>query len=441
LKILFILPEYYPHSGGGISTYYLHYIKALYPLCSEIHVIVGSGYTYSDETYIHDDVHIEFLKPEIFKANLKKFSAFDLFPEYQHNIAAAWAMWEQMNEGTDYDLIECTDFGLGYVPWLINHNKPVVTRLHGSYGQIELEQKELKDKLSGDINRLTELNLLTKSDVLITYSKSNQQYWQSIVDNDIELIYPVYELNKESLDYTTKKENFAIVCGRVQEWKGPDVLCKAVKELKDDSPEIRWYGNDTVYREGLSKSEQLLNDFPKIWKNKIVPYSAVNNSKILKLQQSAKFAIVPSTWDMFNFTCLEYMGAGVPVICSDGAGASELIENLVNGYKYSRCDSLALANCIKDLTQCTDKKYRELTNAAFETIKISLSSKNIIPKNLVIYETLLSSFEPKEYNKYFATIYSPRQTEYKVEHLLNKQPLKPLLKYVLKRMVNKFKAR
>ncbi len=46
-----------------------------------------------------------------------------------------------------------------------------------------------------------------------------------------------------------------------------------------------------------------------------------------RLQAQAAFMVVPSLWDTFNFTCVEAMWSGRPVICSRGAGASELIED------------------------------------------------------------------------------------------------------------------
>ena len=59
---MFILPEYYPHSGAGISTYYQHYIKAIKPYCNRIKVLVGSGYLQGGNSLSVDGVEIEFLE-------------------------------------------------------------------------------------------------------------------------------------------------------------------------------------------------------------------------------------------------------------------------------------------------------------------------------------------------------------------------------------------
>ena len=205
MKILFILPEYYPHSGGGISTYYLNYIKALKSSVGEIRVLIGSGYTQSDEAYSIDGISIEYLKPEIYNRYLPKFSKFDLQPEYRNNIAASWAMWEQANEGVCYDIVECTDFGLGFIPWLINHKLTVVVRLHGSSGQIDFFES-FSCGLSADLHRQAELILLEKADKIISHSTKNKNYWGNVLSrSDIEVIYPVFERDAAEISYAEKR--------------------------------------------------------------------------------------------------------------------------------------------------------------------------------------------------------------------------------------------
>ncbi|MCX2431354.1 glycosyltransferase family 4 protein [Pedobacter sp. GR22-10] len=438
MNILFILPEYYPHSGGGISTYYLHYIKALRNYCSSIHVMVGSGYTQDEITYtIEDGIQIEYLKPSIFDSYLKKFTKLSLFPEYQRNVAAAWAMWDQADQGKKYDLIECTDFGLGYIPWIINHHKPVVTRLHGSFGQIELKEPQLKQYLNGDLNRQTELNLLSQSDVLITHSEANQQFWKEMINKDVTMLYPVFIPPIIEFSYNEEKLDFAIVCARIQQWKGPDILCKAIQELGNNAPKVKWYGKDTAFSKTSSKSEELKNEYPTVWGSKITWHSALPNNQVLAEQKKAKFAIVPSTWDMFNFTCLEYMSAGIPVICSDGAGVSELIENGVNGFNYPKNDFSSLAKNINYANALPEHERENIADSAMVTIRTLLSPEKIIPQNLDLYHHGINNFKDKSSNDYLNAIYKPSDTPFDIGDFLDVQPLRPLLQYIFKRIKKK----
>jgi glycosyltransferase involved in cell wall biosynthesis len=436
LKILFVLPEYYPHSGGGISTYYLHYIKALKPHVQLIKVIVGSGYTQSNEKYNLDGVNIEYLEPGLYQNQLKNFSKFDLIPEYKKNVAAAWAMWEQVNRGIGFDIIECTDFGLGFIPWLVNHKIPVITRLHGSSGQIEMFEPNLKEGLSGDLCRYTELNFLQHADKLITHSTTNQLFWKSILSKEITLIPPVFSVYADAVPYE-KKEPFGIVCARIQQWKGPDILCKAIQELAERDVLIKWYGKDTNYDNINSKSTQLSKAFSAIWGIKIVVHNPIDHTSLQLIQQKARYAIIPSTWDMYNFTGLEYMSAGTILICSDGAGVSELIEDGINGFRYSREDHLALASCIKKVQALSKDEYNTMVTNARNTLTNELSTLILIEANLLIYKKAKAQFISAEANDYQVASFQPSRTEYQIDSLLDKQPLKKLITYLLKRIRKK----
>ena len=436
MKILFILPEYYPHSGGGISTYYLHYIEALKGKVEKISVLVGSGYTQSNDVFKIDGVNIEYLKPDLFRRYKTKFSKFDLMPEYRNNIAASWAMWEQCNEGQDFDLIECTDFGLGFIPWLVNHKKPVITRLHGSAGQIDLNENQIGNSLYGDFSRQAELILLRNADRLITHSDANKNYWGNILNTDnLECIYPIYDNEQTAIPFN-KKENFGIVCGRIQQWKGPDVLCRAIAEITE-KPIVKWYGRDTQFDQKISKNHQLTRDFPNIWGEYILPQQAYPIEELVEIQKKAKFAIIPSTWDMYNFTGLEYLNVETALICSDGAGVSELIVNGVNGYKYSKSNHHELADCIQKILSLNEKEYTLLVKNGKETILKELDSNKIANQNIKVYDDLLKiKIDPKA-NDFIDEMFKPSEKIYSVDAILDKLKLKELTKYTLKRSLKK----
>ncbi|QNN43026.1 glycosyltransferase family 4 protein [Pedobacter roseus] len=435
LNILFILPEYYPHSGGGISTYYLQHIDFMRSHVAKIKVVVGSAYTQSLDRFLHHDIEVEYLKPDLFHKYLERFKKFDFIPQYKKAIASAWAMWEQVNAGAGFDLVECTDFGLGFIPWLIHHNIPVVTRLHGSSGQIELHERELQEILFGDQCRQTELSLLEKSDALVTHSQSNYTFWQDIFPHkQINLISPLFKANATPAKFI-QKENFAIVCSRIQEWKGPDILCRAVKTIAKPVL-IKWYGRNTMFTESLSKSDQLLQRFPEVWNHTVIPQGQLSHHQLEAVQKTAKFAIIPSTWDMYNFTCLEYMSIGTPVICSDGAGVSSLIKNGVNGFKYASNDHIALASCIEAVNNMDQSAFEKMTSEALKTVK-SLMSTNIINDNTKLMVQVIQKFELIAPNLFNQALYLPSDKKYAIDIVLNQQPLNKLLKYITKRLKKK----
>jgi len=436
LKILFILPEYYPHSGGGISTYYLHYIKAIQPFCTKIKVIVGSGFMQSADVFNHSGVEIEYLKPAIHQNFLSQFTRYDIFPDFRNNIAAAWGMWQQAQSDPDFDIIECTDFGLGFIPWLLEHTRPVVMRLHGSSGQIALHEDAGEHPLSAQLYQSAESALLPLSDALISHSHNNAQFWNNLLQSDrVKTIYPIYINNDKPLPLADR-ENFGLITARVQKWKGPVELCKAMA-LTTKLCNIKWYGRDMPFEGNPSTTQYIARHFPAVY-NKTVHFKPpVNNNAIHLLQHKAKFGIVPSTWDMFNFTTLEFMCAGTPVICSDGAGASSLIEHGKNGFKYPANDISALARCIDAVNGLDEIAYKQIADAAIDTIKLKLGAEGLTKANLEAYQSVMSNFKPAAESAFFNKAYRPCAEQHKIDAVLDRQPLSLLKDYFLRRVKSK----
>ena len=435
MRILFIVPEYYPHSGGGIATYYQHYIAALKPHVSEIKVIVGSGYLQSDESFEHDGIAVEYLKPALYQKYLSLFSYYELTPEFQGNLAASWGMWEQANKGTDYDIIECTDFGLGFVAWTIEHTKPVLTRLHGSTGQISLHEN-LTGNLGAILHTTTEINLLPLCDSLVTHSKANQHFWRNVFPlKKVEQFYPIYSSNHVPLPFN-KRGSFGLITARIQKWKGPIEVCDAISSM-EQSLQLKWIGRDMDYNSGQRTSEYLRTRFPNVWGERIVSQQPLPVAEINILQQQSKFGLIPSTWDMFNFTCLEFLSFGTPVVCSDGAGVSELIDDGENGFKFIANDKQSLIKALELVNNLDEPSFNAMTAAGLKTIETSLSPKVLIPQYILLYQDLYADFKKNIPNILIEKLYRPNQTLNVLEENLSKLPLKRLFNYVIKRMLKK----
>jgi glycosyltransferase involved in cell wall biosynthesis len=441
LKILFILPEYYPHSGGGIATYYQYYLKALLPFCEQLKIITGSGYVQEDKIFEHEGITVEYLKPQLYQKYLGKFTQYDLLPDFKRNIAAAWAMWEQADEGNGFDMIECTDFALGFIPWTVRHTKPVITRLHGSMGQISLHENSLSTVLTDAFIQQAELLLLPACDRLITHSKANLGFWDGLLNSgNTRFINPVYNSFSDALPLS-QRDNYGLVTGRIQKWKGPAELCTAYGLLTAEQPMIKWIGYDKPYNQGESTAAYLKNNFPLIWEKHIVPERALPHQQIYPLQQKARFGMVPSTWDMFNFSCIEFMSVGTPVICSTGAGAAGLIEHKKNGFKYPANDSKALAECITEMLRLNEKEYQQLALAGQETIKAELSPGQLIPVNLQVYQSVMRDFKTRLSAVYLDALFMPSSLHFDVGDVLDQQPLKKLTRYYIKRIRSKLRKK
>lgn len=439
MKLLFILPEYPPHSGGGIATFYRHTLPEIASLGHQVHVLVGSAFTSKLPSYQADGITVEFLDDEAVSANLSKFNRYYLIPEFQRHLAAAWTAWEQVNGGKGYDIVETTDWGMLFVPWIASvDSPPIVVQLHASIGQIDFHDPQLDSQLNGSLVRLVEAGLLAAADELQTYSQFNASAWKHLLNREITYIPPALSA-ADKVDLPVKSSN-GLVVGRIQHWKGPTILCEALRLLREKAPTIDWIGRDMFYREsGASMTAYLAQTYPDIWGNKVRPLGTFPSEETSQLQAKAKFMVVPSTWDVFNYTCIEGMTQAQIVLCSRGAGAADLITDGVNGFTFAANDAKALAESLDALLSLSTTEREQMGKAAQQTILTKLTPAKIAKARIQAYENLKSrgrlSVRP---NSWLLDAVSPNQPIEKPLAFLDYLPLKQLSTYVLNRSLKKF---
>jgi glycosyltransferase involved in cell wall biosynthesis len=396
LKVLVILPEFYPNPGGGIATFYLHLLPLLVQSGHSIKVLVGSEFTQGEENLRYAGIDIELLKPAKFASYLFQLRKLDLVPEIQRRLAAAWAMYDQAAAGRAYDLIESTDWGLGYVPWVLEKRKPVIVRLHGSCAQIATYDPPKGLRFQDDLLRALEAGTLPLADQCITYSRNNQDFWKSALGLEASYIPPAYNFSSKDMpaEDTVPKTPYILVVGRIQQWKGPEILCQALEKASCPYP-VYWIGRDTDFRtKGQSCNQYLMKKYPGLWGRKIIPAGQKSCSMIRAWMQHARFGIVPSTWDVFNFTAIEWLSTGKPVICSKGAGAWELVDQARGGAVFEPSDTDQLAEIISRWSALSDAALQSVGSAGQCSIQSILNPGQIIEQNLAIYQTLTDRHKP-----------------------------------------------
>ncbi|MEB3214305.1 MAG: glycosyltransferase, partial [Leptolyngbyaceae bacterium] len=252
--------------------------------------------------------------------------------------------------GEGFDLVECTDWGLFFVPWLLDPSSPpLVVRFHGSDGQIAYHDPDSCSPLFASLCQLIESALLPRAALRVTYSQSNQRAWSSQLLRNVEFCPPSLCLDAIH-DSSIPSNTRGLVVGRVQKWKGPDTLCRALQLLGTEAPFVDWIGRSVnTTPTGQSYVAHLKKSFPDVWGSRICHLPPETPIQIKQRQSHAGFVLVPSEWDVFNFTAAEAMGRQSVVICSTGAGASELIDHGVNGFLFDAGDAQNLAAVIQQV--------------------------------------------------------------------------------------------
>lgn len=442
MRLLYVLPEYPPHQGGGIITFYRNLLPRLAALGHEIRVLVGSGVFASEDPapVSVDGVQVEALDLGRLRRALPRFDRYASMPGLQRHLAAAWALREQADGGAGFDVVEATDWGLLFLPWATEPGPPVVAQMHGSCGQIDLHDPVAGEEAQGELVRMLEASAAARVEVLQSYSESNAAFWRDQGRRAVEMIPPAWRPLRDP-DPDRPRSARGLVVGRVQRWKGPEVLCAALRRLGDSAPAMDWMGRDTSFdtRDG-STAAHLAHAYPDVWNRRLMHLPQRPPEAAADLQAGAAFVVVPSSWDMFNFTAIEAMGVGTPVICSTGAGAAFLIEDGVNGFLFEREDDEALAEALRRLLALSEARRRTLGEAGRETVKTRLDPERIADLRLQAYAraaALPARVTPPD--DWLRRACAPGEPLRDPLAFLEQLPLKPLARHVARRTVRKLR--
>src|SRR4029077_20704438 len=77
---------------------------------------------------------------------------------------------------------------------------------------------------------------------------------------------------------------------------------------------------------------------------------------------------------------------------STGAGASELIEDQVNGYLFASGDADALAGAIDRVLQESSARLAAIGQAGRETVRTVLDSKAVAAQRVAAYRSVIEAF-------------------------------------------------
>jgi len=357
MKILFVLSEW---SGGGIATYYRNLIPVLRVQGIDVSVVVAQTALPNNSETV--DFPIFFLDTNLKKEVASRFNHLQLHPLLQEGLTSAYTLYEQMHKGEGFDLVEISDYPLLFAPWLLEGTPTqVLVQLHGSLGQIELQERRVGQYAQTAVLQHFEESLLRSADHLASPSQQNSAYWRQKTGRSVSTLMPLYTTKTP---HEIEGTSAALVLGRVQTWKGPELLCQAIELLGAEPPTVEWVGGDNFYREyATSMSGYLANKYP-VWGERIhylgvLPYAQAQE----KIQQAA-FLIVPSNWDTFNYTVVEAISLGKVILCSDGAGVVEHINHGQTGFVFPAGDAQALAKLIKKVNALSTIEKKEIGQRA-----------------------------------------------------------------------------
>ena len=435
MKILIVTSEFPPDFGGGIGRYCGELALAFRAQGCVIKALKGSAFVHGGEPYEYNGISASTLEAERFHNWFNRFGHFSMFPELRRHLAAAFALHEQAGEGNGFDAVEVTDWGMLFLPWVIQSQAQVLVQLHGSTGQIARHEPADGRAVEGAFALLLERTALAAALRLSSYSHANVRWWQTVLNRPVEYLPPPLALKAAEFDEHIRADKWLSVA-RIQEWKGPQVACAAWKLLGDGAPRLDWIGRDTRQAAtGESMDVSLRRNFPGVWGRMIQPMGQIFPHEVQQRMRAAKVVLVPSTWDVFNLAAAEAMALGKIVVISDGAGAVDLVRHGVNGFVFPNNDAAALAKLVRRVDRLDPEEICEIGQRAAATVRERLDPERIAAEKLRLYGEL-----PKPSAAQISWLRKCLLPDRETNALtfLGSLPLKELTAYVARRGFKKF---
>ena len=436
-RIVLIVPD----SGeGGLFQFYNSFVPALAQK-ADVHVVFASP-THSSSAPALLGATCHHLAPESAAPILSSLlhGPLAVAPNLARALAVAHNAWI-FALTLSPDCVELCDWPLGAVPGVIDGAVPVIVQGHGSMGQIAAHEPAHGGAVEAMLLQMVEAQMMGLAQQVQTSSEANALFWEEATNRSVAMIRPAFAVPDQPAAVATPNDRMSVF-GRLQSWKGPHVLCAALERLGSKAPACDWYGTSKPWPGSAQQAETYLaQTFPAAWNQSLHYHGAIDRDHVAGTMARSRAVIVPSTWDVFNFTVVEAMAAGRPVIVSSGAGASELIEHGVNGFVFPNGDISALAAAIAAAASLSDSAAQAIGTAARATILCELDPARIVAERMSAYEKAIAAHSlapPEPAPSWLSELLTPgKLRNFDMQEFLSTLPLRPMLAAAADRLGSK----
>lgn len=404
--------EFPPITNGGIATYYVHLARLLADHGHKVTVLtVGKDSEQSQWTYPGVTViTLSHTREQLFRQLRRRFDSGMDYAAYSIADGLAMRDWLRANAPKlGIDVVETVEYG-GAAPFLIDNDlPPTLVMCHGSHGQVKYHTRKSQTALQKFISSL-EVISIGLADEIGCYSPLNAEDWERFIGRKPRFITAPYSFANNNLpekSYCTT--NIGIVVGRLNNWKGIFELIEALNLCvrRGVNVKIRWIGRDQAAQLESIKSvkSSLQARYPSLWGKYFLWEEFMTPEETRRAQLNADFAIVPSRWDTFNYTAIEAMSQGTPLIISTGAGASYLCKNMENGIVVPPKDVNTLADAIATLQDATLRE--QLGKQGRATVEREFTADKIVAEHIEAYQAAISRHSYRKEHPYNCSVMAP----------------------------------
>jgi glycosyltransferase involved in cell wall biosynthesis len=180
----------------------------------------------------------------------------------------------------------------------------------------------------------------------------------------------------------------SIVCvGRINVWKGQEVLLDAVAEVRHRLPplEVRIVGD--VYASEHHYRERLEAQVARLGLGDVVRFLGERRDALAIVGRSDVFVMPSRQPEPFGLALVEAMALGRPVIATDAAGPADIVTSGFDGVLVPIADSRALGEALVELVAHPEDARRMGERAAQRAAEFPVSK--LVASLRALYEELL----------------------------------------------------
>ena len=437
-RIVIIVPDC---GEGGLFQFYNSVVPGLAAV-AEVHLVFASPTHSPQEPQISGAICHKLL-PESAAPILAQLleGPLAIAPNLARALAVTANAW-QFAKTLNPDCIELCDWPLGAAAGVIDGAVPVIVQGHGSMVQIAFNDPARGGAVEAMMLQLIEAQVFGLAQNLQTYSTANARFLEECSHRPVAMIRPAFAVPDQPAALAAANDRMSVF-GRLQSWKGPHILCAALERLGSNAPACDWYGSSKPWPGSSQPAETYLaQTFPAAWNQSLHYHGSIDRDQVGGTMARSRAIIIPSTWDVFNFTVIEAMAAERPVIVSSGAGASELIEHGVNGFVFPAGDARALAAAIAAVASLSDAAAHAIGAAARATIQRELDPARIVAERMSAYEKAIvahSAAPPQRAPGWLKDLLTPGTLRnFDMQEFLSTLPFRPLVASTAERISAKF---
>jgi glycosyltransferase involved in cell wall biosynthesis len=200
----------------------------------------------------------------------------------------------------------------------------------------------------------------------IVISKDTEAYYKKVLPKDVQritLMYHAIDFPKFTKENNNRQPGLTevrlIYVARFAVYKNHRFLVEIVKELKDRGCPVKldFLGNGEL----MESVKELVNKYQL---QDEINFAGVVDDVGAYLNK-ANIYVHPAYYEPFGLVIIEAMAAGLPVICLDGKGNRDLIEQGKNGYMFYQQDPKLFADNIVEVLS-DPKRYQQLSDYAVQ---------------------------------------------------------------------------